>query len=66
MCMGSIEPLPARKWAFAITWLFLTCQITILRCRVNVVPVKVTGLNHAILNQAEIPAALPTEELQTQ
>lgn len=50
---------------FAITWCFLAFQITVLRCRVDVVPVNVTGLNHAILNQAEIPAALPIEELQT-
>lgn len=54
-----------RCWDFAIAWRFLAFQITVLRCRVDVVPVNVTGLNHAILNQAEIPAALPTEELQT-
>lgn len=35
------------------------------RCRGDTVPVNVTGLNHAILNQAEIPAALPIKELQT-
>lgn len=34
------------------------------RCRGDIVPVNVTGLNHAILNQAEIPAAFPIKELQ--